>query len=54
MAAFERSVTLEPLEVRNVDILATFTERAANYPRRAEIGLFRVLPVHARSPAGAR
>lgn len=41
-AALERAVVLEPVEVRTIDILPTFPDRKANYPARAEVGLFRV------------
>ncbi len=43
-AAFERSVDLQPVEVRTIDIRNTFQEYSRNYPQRAEIGLFRVRP----------
>ena len=43
-ASFERSVELEPVEVRTIDIWNTFAEASRNYPQRAEIGLFRVRP----------
>jgi hypothetical protein len=41
-ATFERSVTLEPIEVRTIDLWDTFPDRRASYPNRAEVGLFRV------------
>jgi hypothetical protein len=41
-ASFERSVELDPVEVRTVDISGTFGEAEGSYPQQAEIGLFRV------------
>ena len=41
-AAFEESVDLQPVEVRTIDIRNTFPEWSRNYPKRADIGLFRV------------
>jgi len=41
-ATFERSVTLEPIEVRTIALWDTFPDRRASYPDRAEVGLFRV------------
>jgi hypothetical protein len=43
-AGFEASVELEAIEVRGVDLWETFREFHGNYPRRADIGLFRVFP----------
>ena len=43
-ASFERSVELEPVEVRTLDVLGTFAASRRNYPQRAQIGLFRVRP----------
>lgn len=41
-AAFERAVDLRAVEVKSIDILPTFPDRKANYPEKAEVGLFRV------------
>jgi len=49
-AAFERAVALQPIDVQTLDLVATFPDRRANYPTRAAIGLFRVMPSHL--PAG--
>jgi hypothetical protein len=46
-ASFERSVKLDPVEVRTIDVLGTFAEFGRNYPPRVEIGLFRVHPKQA-------
>lgn len=43
-AAFERSVELQPVAVRTIDIRATFADRTPNYPEKAEVGLFLVRP----------
>jgi hypothetical protein len=43
-ASFERSVDLEPIEVRTIALRDTFADFVPNYPERAEIGLFRVAP----------
>ena len=45
-ASFERSVELEPIEVRTIALRDTFADFVQNYPERAEIGLFRVGPKH--------
>jgi hypothetical protein len=42
IASFETSTSLEPVEVRMIEIHGTFPEWARSYPRRAEIGVFRV------------
>lgn len=47
-ASFERSVDLHAVEVRIIDILSTFPDRKANYPEKAEVGLFRVRAKGAR------
>lgn len=43
-ASFERAVELQAIDVRTVDLHGTFPDRVANYPEKAEIGLFRVRP----------
>ena len=46
-AAFERSVELQPIEVRTIDLADTFRERRAHFPGAAQLGLFRVSPARA-------
>lgn len=46
-ASFEKSVALQRVEVRAIDILGTFPGAPPKYPRMAEVGLFRV-----RRPGG--
>lgn len=41
-ARFERSVKLDPVHLRTIDILPTFGDRAQSYPEKGEVGLFRV------------
>ncbi len=41
-ASFEKSVELQPVDLRTIDLLHTFPDRWQNYPARAEVGLFRV------------
>jgi hypothetical protein len=43
-ASVERALSLEPVEMRSIDVLATFSDRRGRYPRTAEVGLFRVRP----------
>ena len=44
-AAFEKSVEMQRVDVRTVDLLGTFSDRRANYPEKAQIGLFTVRPI---------
>jgi len=41
-AAFEKSVELQPIEVRTIDLGDTFRERRMHFPAEAQLGLFRV------------
>lgn len=41
IAAFERSVALQPIEIRTVDLLRSFL-RSGSYPDTAQVGLFKV------------
>jgi hypothetical protein len=43
-ASFEKSVRLEAVEVRLIDVGGTFPDLTPRYPERMEIGLFRVRP----------
>jgi hypothetical protein len=37
-ASFEKSVEVQPIDVRTIDILHTFPERKPNRPEKAEVG----------------
>ncbi len=46
LVTFETSVALQPIEVRTLQPLNTFTGSSLSYPTKVQVGLFRAEPMH--------